>query len=123
MVENRTSIDVSHQLSPPSEKFDIDVQTLRATKAGVTLVYSHPTLLATDWRVYLPSDDPAEEERRKAIRREMSDILEPFTARDREFVKEAREHGCEVDKTIGNAGLFPIRGSFTEVEIKVISKP
>lgn len=81
-----------------------DILTVRATvgKAVVALL-QHPVETATDWRVYLKSENPAEEKRREAIRRKLA----IFTAEDEAFMSEYRAIGCEVDITLGDINLFP----------------
>jgi len=85
-----------------------DKITIRAAM-GTTVVgiLQHPVEIAKDWRVYLKSDNPAEEKRRDTVRQELLEKSASFDTEDKAFSDEYSKMGCEVDVTVGDINLFP----------------
>ena len=90
-----------------SETFK-DKATIRATIGNVVVgTLQHPVNLAKDWRVYLKSDNPAEEKRRETIRQELQRESAGFDSEDRVFLETYEKIGCDVGVTVGDNSLFP----------------
>ncbi|OGH24894.1 MAG: hypothetical protein A3B47_02165 [Candidatus Levybacteria bacterium RIFCSPLOWO2_01_FULL_39_24] len=85
-----------------------DVKTVRAI-IGDTIVgvFQRPVVLATDWKVYLKSDDPIEEKRREDIRQELCNKSAAGATEEATFLEFHNKIGSKIDITIGDVGLFP----------------
>ncbi|KKQ28950.1 MAG: hypothetical protein US43_C0010G0019 [Candidatus Levybacteria bacterium GW2011_GWA1_37_16] len=97
MVEKRSD--------SPVETFT--TRTITAVIGDTVVATFQHLVLERDWRIYLKSDDPVEEEKRKAVRQALSDELARFNSGTESFIKEHKRMGCEVEVAVGDASLFP----------------